>query len=99
MVNTDPSFALFQIHFYIITQHNTKYSVNSFNSDVERYFYVSLVSARVIPASVDSPTPGHSNTVNYNLILLKIIFDYYKDKITLCYMDKLIGVLFLQGLY
>ena len=99
MVNTDPSFALFQINVYILTQHNTEYSVNSFNSDVEIYFYVSLVWARVIPASVDSPTPGHSNTVNYNLILLKIIFDYYKDKITLCYMDKHIGLLFIHGLY
>ena len=75
----------------------TDYSVNGLNSDMGSFF--SLVSARVIPANAMSPIPDHINSINYNLISLKIIFDAVKDKFLSCSVNKLPGVFLLRGLY
>ena len=66
MVYTYTPFSLFTRTGYIITQHNTDYSVNGLNSDVERYLSVSFVSASNLPAVAESPTSVNSDSVNYN---------------------------------
>ena len=54
------------------------------------------MSASVITPVIESQTPGHSDSINYNLISLSILFYVGKDTFSSCYMDKLIGVLLLQ---
>ena len=84
MVYTDPNFP------------NTDYSVNGLNSDIG--FFFSLMPTSVIHDDTKRPTPDHGNSINYNLISLKIIFDAKKVTFPSCSMNKLLGVSLIQGL-
>ena len=57
-----------------------------------------LVSTRVIPATAEIPTPGHSKFMNYNLILLNILFDSGKGTLPSCSVNKIIGAFLLWEL-
>ena len=57
----------------------------------------SLMSASVIPAAAESPTPGHSKFINYNLISLKILFGSVKDKLPSFSVNKILGVFLIWG--
>ena len=61
-------------------------------SDIERCFSASVVSVSSIPTITESPTPVRSEFNNYNLIPLNVLFDDVKDTLSLCYLDKLLGV-------
>ena len=80
MVYTDPNFP------------NTDYSVNGLNSDIGIFF--SLMPTSVIHDDAKRPTPDHGNSINYNLISLKIIFDAKKDTFPSCSMNKNLGGFF-----
>ena len=85
MVYTDPPFILFTRTWYIHTQHNTDYLVIVLN-------YYSA-----IPAADESPTPGHSNYMIYNLITFNVIFSSSKNTIPSYSIYKILGVFLLRG--
>ena len=68
------------------------------NSDVERRFPYSVVSDFAIPPVTNIPTPGHSESIDYNLIPLKIFFGAGKYTVTSCSVDKILGVFLLRRL-
>ena len=59
---------------------------------------VIVVSTNVIPLVAEIPTSGHSNSINYYLIPLKILFDEKENTHTSCSVDQLICVFLLHGL-
>ena len=71
MVYTYPNFNTFPRAGYNLNQHKTGYSLNGFNFDVE-IFSARVVSASVLPPVAESPTPVHSDSVDYNIIPLKL---------------------------
>ena len=50
--------------------------------------YTNVVSASVIYPVTDSPKPGHSESIDYNLITLKLLIDAGKYTLPSCFMDK-----------
>ena len=68
------------------------------NSDVEKHLSASVVSAIFILLVIDSLTPVHSNSINYNLISLNILFGAWEDTFPSYYVDKILALLFLRGL-
>ena len=99
MVYTDSSFTLFPRTGYILSQHNTDYSVKKLNSVVEGCFSVSLMSSSDIPFTSEGRTPGHIKCIGCNLIPLSILFDTGGDTLPSCAMDKIHGAFLLWRLY
>ena len=54
-----------------------------------------MLLASVISPVTDSPTPRHSDSINYSLISLNILFDSGEDTLPSCSVDKLLGALLL----
>ena len=56
------------------------------------------MSTTVNPDLDEIPTPGHINSINYNLLPLKIVFDAVEDNLLPYHVYKIIDVFLLQVL-